>query len=211
MDINGLATIFLQGIAIGSGPCLMFCAPIVLPFLAGTQRSMAEGIWAVIEFSIGRLAVYISMGALFGYFGYWLYKLLVDPRLVSGIWIAISVYLIVLGATMALGREGGIKFCRLHSGENMITLGVLAGLSPCFPLLAVMTEIALFSKSAAVGALYALVFGLGTVISPLVVLGALIPFIPSYLLRSERTRYWFSAICGIVMVLSGLYLLIKMR
>ncbi len=211
MNISKLAAMFVQGMVIGSGPCFVLCAPIVLPFLAGTQRSVAEGIWSIIEFSIGRIIVYSILGGLFGYFGYWLYRMLVDPKIISIIWIMVSLYLVILGIILALGRDAGFKFCRAHSGENLIMLGILVGLSPCFPLLAIMTEISLFSKGAGMGMIYAFTFGLGTIVSPLIILGAVIPLVPGFILRGEKARSAFARLCGIALVLIGAYFMFKYR
>lgn len=199
--------IFIQGMVIGSGPCLLLCAPVVLPLVAGTQRSFWEGFFAVIEFSFGRILVYTLLGGLFGYFGYWLTGFLIDPRAAAAVWVAVGGFIIFLGGLLVFGREWGNQFCHKYSGESLFLMGILVGLSPCLPLLAILTQIALFSRQIWIGALYGLSFGLGTLFSPLIIIGALLPLIPGYLFKEERVRRIFNAICGMTLILVGAYLI----
>jgi sulfite exporter TauE/SafE len=57
------------------------------------------------------------------------------------------------------------------TGPHMVFLtGVVMGLSPCAPMIAAL-GLSIASKSAIMGGLIALTFGIGTVISPLLLIG----------------------------------------
>ena len=61
-----------------------------------------------------------------------------------------------------------VKYGTMLNFSGVFTFGLLIGLSPCAPLLALLFDIVLMSKSAFDGMLYALSFGLGLA-APLVV------------------------------------------
>lgn len=81
----------------------------------------------------------------------------------------------------------------------MVLLGLVVGVSPCLPLLGVLTEIMFIADKFYQGWLLGLAFGLGTLISPLLVLGTLAPLVP---LKTQRLNF----ICGLLLIAAGLYL-----
>ena len=57
---------FLTGLALGVGPCTLFCLPILIPFVAGTMEGWVVGIKATLAFSLSRLAAYVLLGLAAG-------------------------------------------------------------------------------------------------------------------------------------------------
>jgi sulfite exporter TauE/SafE len=205
MEPGKLLYLFAQGFFLGCGPCLATCAPILLPY-AGTRKSWREGLASALSFSLGRVIVYVALGSIFGYFGAYILRYYYSSGIDHYIRTALSALIVLTGLAVISGRELDIKFCRVAEG-NMVLMGVLVGLSPCVPLIGVMTEIALFSKGLFSGAVYSLFFGIGTVISPMLLMGALAPSIGGAI--SRRFARAFAVVCGILLVFIGLYLFIK--
>ncbi|MDD5154892.1 MAG: hypothetical protein PHF11_00175, partial [Candidatus Omnitrophica bacterium] len=70
----------------------------------------------------------------------------------------------------------------------------------------------LVSKTWAQALVYCLAFGLGTVISPLLVLAVLSGLIPRFLLKQKEAYYKVVAfICGLIMVFLGINLILFAR
>ena len=89
-------------------------------------------------------------------------------------------------------------------------LGFIIGMFPCAPLLALLFEIALMSKTALAGMFYALFFGLGTLISGLIVIGSLagiFSWLPAKIFKSKRSNFVFRIICALLLMLLGLGLI----
>lgn len=206
VDLGKLAYIFLQGFLAGAGPCTLICAPIVIPYIAGTQKTWQGGLRAVLIFNLTRLFVYTVLGGVVGYLGYYLFCLLQSRIWEKIIWSCAGIFIIALGILMMIGKEFKNPLCSLlqKKESNMILLGLVVGVSPCLPLLGVLTEIMFIADKFYQGWLLGLAFGLGTLISPLLVLGTLAPLVP---LKTQRLNF----VCGLLLVLAGLSLFLSLR
>lgn len=204
--------ILLQGFAVGAGPCTITCAPILLFYIAGSKRNWQEGLKAVLAFGLTRLVIYSLMGGLVGYVGSYLFQLFYSQYWGKIIWKTAGFFIFFLGLLITAGKKIENQLCRYlqkHFTENntktMILLGVVIGLSPCLPLLGVLTEIMFISEHFYQGLLYGFAFGIGTVISPLLLLGAWAPIIRNKL-KLDR---FFEVMCGVLLILVGIYFISK--
>lgn len=196
---------------------MLVCAPILLPYIAGTRRTSWEGFKATLIFGLTRMFIYGLLGGLMGYVGYHLFRFFFHNRVfLTYLWISAGAFIMLLGVLIMLGK--GIKnpICQYlqkqtveNSSRSMVILGIVVGLSPCLPLLGILTEIMFLSKTFYEGFVMGLAFGVGTVISPLLLLGALTPVIPSKLFRSDRAFRVFNFLCGFLLVVVGFYIIWK--
>ena len=92
--------------------------------------------------------------------------------------------------------------------KSIIIFGLIIGLIPCAPLLAAFSYMGLISKDWFTSLTYSFFFGLGTLISPLLVLAGLAGVIPR-ILADKQAVYGriFNFICGGILVLLGLQLI----
>jgi hypothetical protein len=118
----------------------------------------------------------------------------------------LSLILIVIGITVVLGKNFNVKFCGAGEG-NMAVLGMLVGISPCAPLIGILLEIALLSDNFFAGFAYSFFFGIGTVLSPMLLIAAVIPMIGGRF--NQKVFRIFTYLCGSMMVLAGMYILLK--
>jgi len=128
-----------------------------------------------------------------------------------------GVIMAVMGIFLALGKRLELPFWRpLYKNmlerdkKNIVILGLIIGLLPCAPLLAMFSYIGLVSHVWFSSFLYALSFGLGTFLSPLILLVILAGLIPRFL-ANTRAVYSsvFNFICGLVIIFLGLNLIIR--
>ena len=204
--------IFLQGVVLGVGPCFFICGPVLLPFVVGTRKNFKEGLKATGWVLGGKVLVYTMLGALFGTFGYWAQKVIFASFYTNLMWTAAGLILIVFGVFIALGEKTRVcpvlrEKAILHSNKGLFTLGVLIGLTPCLPLMGILTEIALISNRFWQGAFYGLSFGFGTALSPLLIAGVLLPWLSGFIKTEVFVRV-IEIVSGILVTLVGIYLIV---
>ncbi len=169
-----LATLFLVGL-LGGTHCAGMCGGIVgaLSLQAAPGRSAVP---IHLAYNAGRIASYVTAGALAGAIGYAFGNILPIQR---GLYLFASLMLVamgfyLLGATRALAvlERGGQRlwsriqpatrrFLPVRGPAQALPLGLLWGWLPCGLVYSALTT-ALAAGSAAGGALAMLAFGLGT-------------------------------------------------
>ncbi|MFH0762376.1 MAG: sulfite exporter TauE/SafE family protein [Candidatus Omnitrophota bacterium] len=204
---------FILGLSFGSGPCMASCGPLLLTYIAGTAKSVSKGLLSYILFSCARISVYLAAGVSVYFLG----------RIFTGEFLgALSRYVFVLGGAfiisvgvlLILGKDKQAGFCKAlqkkllqNDKKSIIILGLIIGLAPCAPLLAIFSYLGLISKNWALALTYSFFFGLGTLISPLLVLAALTGAIPRILADKSAYRRIFNFFCGGILVFLGLQLI----
>lgn len=209
--VNTIISLFLSGIFFGSGPCLFSCGAVFLSYAAGARKGVLRGLAAYLFFSAGRIFVYLVMaGAIF------FLKSAITNIFFGGaakyIAVLAAALIILVGLLTAFGRGAS---CGGSLKENVdkrsIILGLGLGLLPCAPLLAILSYVGLSAKSWQESLLYSLSFGIGTTVSALILLVFLAGLIPR-LLAGKKERYYkvFSFICGLIIVILGVVLLVRL-
>jgi len=202
--------LFVTGLLMGLGPCLAFCAPILIPYITGSEKSWLGGLKDVLVFSLSRLVITGLLGSLAGEMGY----LLSSPKFDLIKYLGLGIFVLLLGVIMLLGGKG-FPLCRIlhretieRSTKSMILLGILIGLAPCLPLLGALTIIAGLAKGPLMGAFWGLSFGLGTVISPLILLALVAGSLGKLFSLKPIFYQTFSRLCGCFLVYFGIRLII---
>ena len=219
MEVATLIT-YLQLFGIGfsfgiAGPCLFFCTPVLAAYIAASQKSPRELLSRISLFLTGRIAAYLILGYLAGLSGEFLRRVMNSWDLHHYSKLAAGIISIMLGIIILLRKDRCADRCANESGKSrssfgFLVFGFLIGCAPCGPLAALLVEIALMSKSALQGSVYALSFGLGTFLSGLLVAGSvagLLSLIPAKLLKFEKGRLIFRIICAALLISLGLSLL----
>jgi len=206
--------LFITGLLMGLGPCLAFCGPILFPYIAGSKRSWLGGLKDILIFSTSRVVIYGLLGLLASSTGYFLAEVISSSKLNLIKYLGAGTFVLLLGIIMMLGRTR-LPFCRiLHretiekSAKSMILLGILIGVSPCLPLLGALTTIAGLAKGPLVGAFWGLSFGLGTVISPLIILALVAGGLGKLLSLKPILHQVASRLCGCFLIYFGIRLIL---
>ena len=202
-----------MGIMAGWGPCLSFCAPIVLPLIAGTQSGWQKGLWSILAFSFSRVFAYIVLAVISYGIGH-----SIDISTNISLHIVIGSIIIILGVLMILNRSPDFKICNRfirnpfdNSLKAPIILGLLIGVSPCVPLFGALAYIAFESKTYFSALFLGSCFGVGTLLTPLIPIGILAGSIPS-LTRwqkgaTSKVFDIFRRVCGGYLAYIGIKLL----
>jgi sulfite exporter TauE/SafE len=200
------------GIGMGWGPCLALSGPILLPYIAATKGGWREGLGTSAAFSLGRLLALAILGGLASV-AFASVNRFFPPHRSGYLYLVMAVFIVLMGALIVLGKGFKAPLYRAlreqivdRGTASMLSLGFLIGILPCAPLVAILTYIACVATNVLYGIIYALSFGVGTVV-PLIILGPLVGFFPERVLKSATPLRIFRAICGAILILFGLQLL----
>ena len=207
--------LFITGVALSWGPCLSFCAPILVPYIAGTQKGWLFGLKASLAFSLARIIPYAVLSSISVILGQFLIASFYQTGKGPLIYLVVGGCIALLGLIVLLGKSPHLKFCaplqKLSSEggiKGMILLGIVVGFAPCLPLLGVLGYIAFHGQNLMHGLLLGLTFGLGTLISPLILIGPVASEIPQLLFKKPLVYKIFSRICGLVLLYLGIAMLV---
>jgi sulfite exporter TauE/SafE len=211
--IKVVVSLFLLGFSFGAGPCLASCGPLLISYLVGTNKNVARGIISYLLFSAARIATYILLGVCVFLLGRFIMTELVGMA-AKYLLIAAGAIILLIGVVMIAGKGRGGPFCGfLHKhmlekdNKSVLILGIVIGLLPCAPLIALFSYIGLVSKTIAHSVLYSIVFGLGTAISPLLILVIFSGLVPKLTAARERFSRIVTIVSGSVIIIMGLQLL----
>lgn len=190
--ITGLLELFLGGIFVGSTSCLLICAPIVLPYLLGTSENWKKALAAVLIFSAARITVYTFYGFIIG-LGKQIYidKFIESDfsfylQIFAGLVILVIGFLLVLGKSRANLCPGLDKLLIKHNLRTVFFLGLFMGMMPCPPLMAAFAYVFIKANNLASSVFLVWAFGLGTAVSPLLLLGTFSGFVTQ---KTSRTKF----------------------
>jgi len=207
-----LWTAFITGL-IGSLHCVGMCGPIALALPVGNQPRWRQ-ISGKAAYNIGRITTYSLMGFLLGTFG-WGLKL---AGLQQGLSIAAGATIILLA--LAGNRKAEVFFQKPYrwlvgnrlpalfkssTVTSLYAIGLLNGLLPCgFVYIGLIGSVA--TQNAVQGALYMVLFGLGT--APLMFAVTVVSHFISSELRIRLNRYIpvAAVIIGCLFILRGMNL-----
>jgi len=209
-----IISLFLTGLLFGSGPCVASCGPFLITYIAGAKKNIPRGIMVYILFSSARIIVYVVLGLVI----FFLSRFAIE-KLLGGLYKYVLIlgggFVIIIGLFMAFGRRLEFNFCQsLHKNilerdkKSIFAVGLVIGLLPCAPLLSILAYVGLISRTWVSSLLYSLSFGIGTFVSPLILLAILAGLIPR-LFTKEKAIYYsiFNLICGLMIIFLGTQLI----
>jgi sulfite exporter TauE/SafE len=205
-----ILSLFLTGILFGAGPCLISCGPVLMSYICGTNKTVRESLSAYTVFTVSRLAVYIVLSLcvfLIGHSGLELF--MADYS--NYVYILAGFFLMILGVYFVLGKRMELKpFNLVHrhiikgDTKNVVLLGIAYGLLPCAPFLGVLSYIGLVSKSWMQNIFYAISFGAGTFVSPLLIVSLAAGVLPGFMKNKNGLMVKIVRICcGIIALYMG--------
>jgi sulfite exporter TauE/SafE len=203
--LSDVLRLSVAGFTMGWGPCLVYMAPILLPYIGATKKNWKEGLKAALLFSGGRLLALSLLGGTATVAFRYINRLF-PPHKSFWLYFAVAVFMIIMGVLIILGKGfrlniGGALLER--SNHSMVVFGFLIGIAPCVPYIAILTYIAYMAENNVfMGVLYAAVFATGAAIAP-IVLGGLTGLISERIYSSVTLRKVFQIVCGAVLIFFG--------
>ena len=181
----------------------------------GTGKGAIDGLKSYMLFTAGRLITYCVMGIAVGYMGKILDIKGQGFSLLSGIFFIISGVIMCLKdyscskSGCVVGRYNVCKGSFLPGSIHVFLAGIILSIVPCPPLIAVMTG-SLHFQSVLTGTIIMFMFGLGTMLSPLILIAGAAGFLSKKIKESApRNNLFFQRIAGIVIMVMGGYTIIS--
>ncbi len=208
-------SLFLTGIVLGSGPCLLSCGPLLLSYVASTKTGGVSALKTYLIFCGVRLAVYASFGVGSGLIGAWVVHRLLESASLGVLYVAFGAFLVLLGIFFILEDlvperwRAALRCCYQGRGDlrNVAVFALIVSLTPCAPLLAMVGYIALVSDTWSKGVVFMTAFGLGTVISPLIILMFLTGWFGAWLQQHRSVLRLVRLASGLIFIVLGAWLI----
>lgn len=207
--------VFILGLGLGWGPCFSFCAPILLPYIGATQKGWFKGLKISVVFSLARVIAYVVLSLISAGLGSYLIRRFYEQQAGLIISVIAAGFILLLGIIILMGGSGALHFCapiKRFAGEGameMALLGLIVGFAPCLPLFGLLAYIAFNAQSLLQGVLLGLAFGLGTLISPLILLGPVAGQTADILFKRPLIYKIFNRICGLILLYLGIGMIIR--
>ncbi|NIP33931.1 MAG: hypothetical protein GWN18_03225 [Thermoplasmata archaeon] len=211
----------LLGIIYGATFCTLTCSPFIASYIIGSDRGTRRGVWLSVIFNGGRVVTYGLLGLAVGLAG--------GAFLVEGVyalWGAIffGIAVALIGIWIAVRRRPGsacgctkeaswaqrlwhrVEPREGDGGElSAAGMGLLIGLVPCPPLIALLVFSAAVG-SASTGLVLGLLFGIGTVISPIIIIAAAAGWFSERIaMEAPAMRTGIRRVAGVMLVLLGIW------
>ncbi|TYT76037.1 sulfite exporter TauE/SafE family protein [Desulfobotulus mexicanus] len=196
--------LFLAGLAFGLGICSTSCLPLMGTCILGNSRKPSDGILALLSFISGRLFTAGLLGAIFGGLGQAAMARLETPSMT----LASGLFTLLAGLFLLFRPRCSGCASRKRAAAPPLLLGLASPLVPCLPYAAMMAAAAA-SGSAMKGAGLAMVFTLGTSLSPLILACMAMGWVGAGMAgKLPRQIEGFSRAAGLVVAIFGIKTLI---
>ena len=207
-----LASLIL-GLFYGLTFCTTICLPYIVSYIAGIGAGFRKGIVVTSIYNSGRIVAYAIIGTITG-----LFKAVVSDAFFLSYQnysaIAFGAAIIIIGVSILL-RKSNTETCVAKEPQRLgvskltqrfdiraFSMGFTRGLILCPPLIALLLYGVTFSQVNCT--ILAVLFGLGTALSPLLFLGGATGWL---LNKAPLFKKWITRIGGSVLVFLGLSIL----
>jgi len=215
---------FLGGLIYGMVVCTASCLPYLAGYIAGIGAGFRRGVAVTVVFSGGRIVGYAIIGALVGLFS-GLFRLVVSQSEISPFQIYSSIVFgfitVAIGAFVLFKAKSPKCECSPQNTKNIIangakrsrfgfdfgafSLGLSRGLILCPPLVLLLLYSVPFASPIGSVSL-AVLFGLGTTVSPILLLGGVTGWL---LNKAPLFRKWVSLAGAGILILLGISTIIN--
>jgi len=222
--LPGILNPYLEALAVGLLYGTVFCTSSCLPYLAsyiaGIGADFRKGVTTAITYNLGRVTAYALIGAFVG-ISSGIFRFVVNESSLSAFQkyssYGFSIVTIFIGITILLKSRFSSHDCYLKDTKNFeskknkkildiraLSLGFSRGLIVCPPLMALLFYSLSFGVPIDSFAV-AVLFGLGTSLSPMLLLGGVTGWLLS---KAPLFRKWLSIAGGGMLVVLGVLTLV---
>lgn len=212
---------FTIGVFYGLVVCTASCLPYLTSYIAGIGAGFRKGVKVTLIFNSGRILAYALIGGLIGLFSGLI--TLVAPNVISPFQVYASlvfgIVTVAIGASILLKarkpHECNIQGANLTAPGKMgrfgvdfgaFSLGLTRGLIICPPLITLLVLYALPFSNPVGSMTLAVLFGLGTTVSPILVLGGVTGWL---LNKAPLFRKWISITGGAILIVLGIVTIVS--
>jgi thiol:disulfide interchange protein DsbD len=225
---NPYLTSFASGLLYGLVACTATCLPYLASYIAGTGANFRRGFFVTLTFNSGRILAYTLIGVAISLFSGLLHLFAdADAFLMFQTYsaVAFSIVTILIGAMLLYKNRKPSCNCKLppinsntapltapkkmqilrQFDVGAFTLGLSRGLVLCPPLITFLLYSIPFA-SPLDSVAFAVLFGLGTAISPMLLIGSVTGWL---LNKADLLRRYITLAGAIIIILLGISTLIS--
>ena len=172
--------LIILGMVYGGSVCSLTCLPYFGPYLMSTGNSFGDGLVSSLVFVFGKLCSYSALGGAAAMLG----RAVTLDRSHN---VVMGITLLCVAMTLPLVTRGGCRNrCQvLGKRGSLFVLGVVSSLVPCPPLIAIFLLAA--NKGTLLGGIsYGLFYGLGLMVSPMLIIGGGLAMISESIKKKAR-------------------------
>jgi cytochrome c-type biogenesis protein len=216
---------FAIGLLYGTILCTSTCLPYIASYIAGIGADFRKGVIVTLIYNLGRVAAYALIGGLVGIFS-GVFRLVVNESSFTAFQqyssYGFGAITIIIGASILWKSRAPPHDCNSECTKNLgltkignmrgrfdiraFSLGFSRGLIVCPYLVAILLLYTLPFSSAIDSFLVAVLFGLGTTLSPMLLLGGVTGWL---LNKAPLFRKWISIVGGGMLVVLGVFALVN--
>ena len=207
---------FVGGLFFGLAYCTASCLPVVAGYIAGVGSGFRQSVKITLIFNGGRVVAYTLIGAIIGLFG-GLLQFFVSEEAISPFQIysslAFGLVTVAIGVVLMFQARKSTCNCKAPDAQvaagrmrrfgvdfGAFSLGFTRGLIVCLPLISILTTTMTLVNPAGSVAI-AILFGLGTTISPILILGGVTGWL---LNKAPLFRKWIAIAGGVILIVLGI-------
>jgi len=164
--------------------CGLHCCFFLFPIVIKESDNWKEGIKTVLLFSLSKIFIYGLIGSLASYFGIYCQGI-IQKRIFS---LVSGFILIFIGSRFLFSPK---RYLKIFKSSTPLVLGIIEGITPCAPLLGLIFYIAYLSKGIFWGFNAGLLFALGSLIFPVLLICGLIPSLLQSFFFSFKAKILF--------------------
>ena len=203
--MHDFVSLFFLGLMYGATICSISCLPYLGPYLLITGKGFGDGIRSSLLFLSGKLACYAVVGGFSAYLG----DMLMLDKSMSAKWI-MGIAIIAFGISIPFVNKGECCTKRQVAGKrvSLFLLGISTSLIPCPPLVT-MFLLAAKNGSVFLGVSYGIIYGLGLILSPIIIAGGGLSII-SKIIKTEVKGFvpYLQGVSVLMIVIMGVKILI---
>jgi len=207
---------FALGLFYGSTFCASACLPYVTSYIASIGAGFRKGVIVTSIYNSGRVTAYAMIGGLTGIF-----KLFVSDTFLFSYQkyalFAFGIVIVIIGINILRKNRSSSCVCNVEDGKHLglkklterfdiraFSMGLTKGLIVCPPLLALLVY-SITSSAPIDSFILPVLFGLGTALSPFLLLGGVTGWL---LNKAPLFSRWISKIGAGILLLLGLNMLL---
>jgi sulfite exporter TauE/SafE len=208
---------FTVGVLYGLAFCTSACLPYIASYIAGIGAGFRKGVLVTLIYNSGRIVAYALVGGLIGILS-GVFRFLVDEAAFSSFQqyssYAFGIVTIAIGASIF--QKNRLNSCQCNSNDTQqpakttgkskrfdlraFSLGLSRGLVVCPPLLLLILYSLPFAAPVDTFAV-AILFGLGTALSPILLLGGITGWL---LKKAPLFRKWITLGGAAILIVLGI-------
>ncbi|MCM8784917.1 MAG: hypothetical protein NC827_02325 [Candidatus Omnitrophica bacterium] len=176
---------FLSGLILGFSFCGLHCCFLFFPIVVKETQKRTDIIKIGLYFAISKIFVYGVIGGFASLIGRYIHNIF-QSKTFS---FFLAVFLFIIGFSFLFPFKKNIKI--FFKTSVPVFLGIIEGITPCAPLLGLISYLSYLGKSFYFGFISGFLFGLGSIIFPVGIICSFFPYFFYNFFSNIKVKFFF--------------------